>query len=282
MLYSVIVPVYNRPDEIRELLESLVRQTYKGFEVIIVEDGSEKRCKDVVNLFKKELDLRYFEIENRGQGYARNFGFEQAFGDYLVVFDSDCILPEIYFEKVTEVLRSERVDCWGGPDRAHDSFTEFQKAINYSMTSPFTTGGIRGRKKHLGNYHPRSFNMGISREVFRKTGGYRITRMGEDIEFSIRIRELGYRIRYIEEAFVYHKRRTTISGFYRQLYFLDGPESISAGFIEIRCSWCTGCRQRLPQVSIFLWCWFSLRPAHSVSFFCSTFYMRFCSSEIPY
>lgn len=228
MLYSVIVPVYNRPDEIRELLESLVRQTYKGFEVIIVEDGSEKRCKDVVNLFKKELDLRYFEIENRGQGYARNFGFEQAFGDYLVVFDSDCILPEIYFEKVTEVLRSERVDCWGGPDRGHDSFTEFQKAINYSMTSPFTTGGIRGRKKHLGNYHPRSFNMGISREVFRKTGGYRITRMGEDIEFSIRIRELGYRIRYIEEAFVYHKRRTTISGFYRQLYFF-GRARINIG-----------------------------------------------------
>lgn len=228
MLYSVIVPVYNRPDEIRELLESLVRQTYQGFEVIIVEDGSEKKCKCVVSLFTNKLNLSYYEIENGGQGFARNFGFEKARGDYLVVFDSDCILPENYFEKVTEVLRSERVDCWGGPDRAHDSFSEFQKAINYSMTSLFTTGGIRGRKKHLGNYHPRSFNMGISREVYLKTGGYRITRMGEDIEFSIRITESGFRIRYIDEAFVYHKRRATFSGFYRQLYFF-GRARINIG-----------------------------------------------------
>lgn len=228
MLYSVIVPVYNRPDEMNELLESLVQQSYTNFEVIIVEDGSEKSCKAVAESFMGILDLKYFQKENSGQGFSRNYGFERARGDYFVVFDSDCILPPHYFEEVTKALASGDADCWGGPDRAHSSFSDIQKAVNYSMTSFFTTGGIRGHKKNLGDYHPRSFNMGISREVYQKTKGYQITRMGEDIEFSIRISKMGYRILYIEEAYVYHKRRTTMRDFYKQLYFF-GRARINIG-----------------------------------------------------
>lgn len=228
MLYSVIIPVYNRPDEIKELLESLVRQTYTNIEVIIVEDGSEKTCKDVVASFQNSLDLHYYYKENSGQGFSRNYGFDRARGDYFVVFDSDCILPGHYFETVTKALHSDRMDGWGGPDRAHRSFSDIQKAVNYSMTSFFTTGGIRGNKKHIGNYHPRSFNMGISREVYQKTGGYQITRMGEDIEFSIRINKMGFRSVFIEDAYVYHKRRTSFAAFYKQLHFF-GRARINIG-----------------------------------------------------
>lgn len=228
MLYSVIIPVYNRPDEIKELLESLVLQSFTDIEVIIVEDGSDKTCKEVAMSFQNRLNLHYFYKENSGQGFSRNYGFKRAKGDYFVVFDSDCILPRNYFETVTRVLHSGKVDCWGGPDRAHDSFSDIQKAVNYSMTSFFTTGGIRGNKKHLGNYHPRSFNMGISREVYQKTGGYQITRMGEDIEFSIRIHKMGFHSVYIEDAYVYHKRRTSFKAFYKQLHFF-GRARINIG-----------------------------------------------------
>ena len=219
MLYSVIVPVYNRPDEIYELLKSLTKQTYNQFEVLIIEDGSENRCEQIVRQFKDQLDIRYYYKENSGQGFSRNFGFERARGDYFVVFDSDCLVPPHYFETVTEYLALIPADCWGGPDKAHRSFTPVQKAINFSMTSFLTTGGIRGKKKHLGTYHPRSFNMGISREVWIKTGGYKITRMGEDLEFSIRIIKMGFKTVFIENAFVYHKRRTNLKQFFRQLHF---------------------------------------------------------------
>jgi glycosyltransferase involved in cell wall biosynthesis len=220
MVYSVIVPVYNRPDEIDELLASLARQTYRGdLEVIIVEDGSAVRCEEIVKKYIPELDIRYFYKENSGQGFSRNFGFERAKGDFLVVFDSDCIIPDHYFDTVTSVLTANKIDCWGGPDRAHASFTPLQKAINYSMTSLFTTGGIRGKKMRIGDFHPRSFNMGISREVFEKTGGYRITRMGEDIEFSLRIAEQGFTTALIPDAYVYHKRRTSLRQFWKQLFF---------------------------------------------------------------
>ena len=219
MLYSVIVPVYNRPDEIYELLKSLTKQTYNQFEVLIIEDGSENRCEQIVRQFKDQLDIRYYYKENSGQGFSRNFGFEHARGDYFVVFDSDCLVPPHYFETVTEYLALIPADCWGGPDKAHRSFTPVQKAINFSMTSFLTTGGIRGKKKHLGTYHPRSFNMGISREVWEKTGGYKITRMGEDLEFSIRIIKMGFKTVFIEHAFVYHKRRTDLKQFFRQLHF---------------------------------------------------------------
>ena len=219
MLYSIIVPVYNRPDEIDELLNSLTRQTFSDFEVLIIEDGSDERCKSVAERYSGRLNIRYYFKENSGQGFSRNYGFERAEGDYFVVFDSDCIIPDHYFETVTRTLRSDRIDCWGGPDRAHPSFTPVQKAISYSMTSPLTTGGIRGGKKRIGQFHPRSFNMGISREVFEQTGGYKITRMGEDIEFSLRIIEAGFRTALIPEAYVYHKRRTNFGQFFKQLHF---------------------------------------------------------------
>lgn len=217
--YSVVIPVYNRPDEIDELLESLTRQTYRHFEVLIVEDGSIHKCEQVVEKYSDKLHITYFYKPNSGQGFSRNFGFERAKGDYLVVFDSDCIIPDNYFEAVEKHLNKHQLDAFGGPDRAHDSFTAVQKAISYSMTSFFTTGGIRGGKKRMGVFHPRSFNMGISREVYQKTKGYKITRMGEDIEFSIRIIKLGFKTGLIEDAYVYHKRRTSLSQFYRQLHF---------------------------------------------------------------
>ena len=217
--YSVIIPVYNRPDEVDELLESLTQQTYTRFEVLIVEDGSTMTCEHIVQKYTDKLDLTYYFKPNTGQGLSRNFGFERAKGDYFIVFDSDCIIPSHYFAEVEKYLNTHNLDAYGGPDRSHDSFTATQKAISYSMTSVFTTGGIRGGKKRLGAFHPRSFNMGISREVFEKTGGYKITRMGEDIEFSIRIIDLGFKTGLIDEAYVYHKRRTSLSQFYKQLHF---------------------------------------------------------------
>ncbi|MBO3700230.1 glycosyltransferase family 2 protein [Roseivirga sp. E12] len=217
--YSVVIPVYNRPDEVRELLESLASQTFKHFEVLIIEDGSKDSCEEIVNSFKTALDIHYYFKENSGQGFTRNYGFERAKGDYFIVFDSDCLIPPSYFETVDQFLINNSVGAFGGPDAAHNSFTTLQKAISYSMTSPFTTGGIRGNKKHVGKFHPRSFNMGISRDVYEATKGYKLTRMGEDIEFSIRVINSGFSTALIEDAFVYHKRRTSISQFYKQLHF---------------------------------------------------------------
>lgn len=219
MFYSIIIPVYNRPDEIYELLESLTKQTYTNFEVLIIEDGSQKTSEHVAKQFSDSLEIKYYYKENSGQGFSRNYGFERARGDYFVVFDSDCIIPKHYFETVHEFLSQNSVDAWGGPDRAHPSFTPLQKAINFSMTSFLTTGGIRGMKKNLGGFHPRSFNMGISREVYEKTGGYKITRMGEDLEFSMRIIKSGFKSTLIEDAYVYHKRRTNLHQFFWQLHF---------------------------------------------------------------
>lgn len=219
MFFSVIVPVYNRPDEIKELLDSLLNQTYRHFEVLIVEDGSEQTCKHIVDSYTDRLNIRYFFKKNSGQGFSRNFGFERANGEYYIVFDSDCLIPSHYFETVNDYLKIQRLDAFGGPDRAHPSFTPLQKAISYSMTSVFTTGGIRGDKKRGGSFNPRSFNMGISKTVFEATGGYRITRMGEDLEFSIRIKKHGFKVGLIPEAYVYHKRRTSLKQFYDQLHF---------------------------------------------------------------
>lgn len=217
--FSIIIPVYNRPDEIEELLASLVSQKYKNFEVLIVEDGSNVPCKDIAESFSNELIIKYFYKENSGQGFSRNYGFERAEGDYLIVFDSDCIIPGHYMQTVNESLKENWLDAYGGPDKAHESFTPIQKAISYAMTSSFTTGGIRGNKRHVGTFHPRSFNMGISKEVFQKTKGYRITRMGEDIEFSLRIIENGFKTGLIPDAYVFHKRRTSLSQFFKQLHF---------------------------------------------------------------
>jgi glycosyltransferase involved in cell wall biosynthesis len=218
--YSVIIPVYNRPEEVRELLESLVKQTYRNFEVLIVEDGSKNTCEEVCRSFSGQLELHYFFKENSGQGFSRNYGFERAKGDYFVQLDSDAVIPETYFEAVEQRLNTDYLDAYGGPDAAHESFTPIQKAVNYAMTSVFTTGGIRGKKNNLGGqFHPRSFNFGFSREVWNKVGGYKITRMGEDIEFSIRMIEAGFKVGLIPEAFIYHKRRTSFTQFYKQLFF---------------------------------------------------------------
>lgn len=219
MFFSVIIPVYNRPQEVDELLDSLSNQTFQQFETLIIEDGSEDRCKHIVEKYSDRLDITYYYKENSGQGFSRNFGFERANGDYFVVFDSDCLIPPHYFQTVNEYLGHHRLDAYGGPDQEHESFTPIQKAISYTMTSPFTTGGIRGNKKHAGTFHPRSFNMGISRKVFEKTGGYRITRMGEDIEFSLRIIKHGFKTGLIPNAYVYHKRRTDLKQFFDQVHF---------------------------------------------------------------
>lgn len=219
MFFSIIIPVYNRPSEVDELLKSLTHQTHSNFETLIIEDGSEDPCNEIVKKYDDRLNITYYYKENSGQGFSRNYGFKRAKGDYLIVFDSDCIIPPHYLETVIQHLQKKPLDAYGGPDRAHKSFTPVQKAINYVMTSPYTTGGIRGNKKHAGTFSPRSFNMGISKEVFEKTGGYEITRMGEDIEFSLRIRKHGLTTGLIPDAYVYHKRRTDLKQFYKQLHF---------------------------------------------------------------
>ena len=216
--YSVIIPVYNRPQEIEELLKSLSSQPVKNFEVIIVEDGSTLSSEQVVNAYKEVLTLSYYIKPNTGPGESRNYGAVRSKGYYLVVFDSDCIIPAHYFEEVEKELNVHPCDAFGGPDAAHDSFSKMQKAVNYAMTSFFTTGGIRGGKKHLETFHPRSFNMGIKREVYEALGGFSAMRYGEDIDFSIRIFENGYTVRLFPYAFVFHKRRTNLRKFFRQVY----------------------------------------------------------------
>ena len=218
MKYSIIVPVFNRPDEVDELLESLVNQEEKDFEVIIVEDGSQIPCEDVCRKYADQLTLRYFMKPNSGPGQSRNYGAERAEGEYLLILDSDVVLPNGYLKAVSDELDREPADAFGGPDRAHDSFTDTQKAISYSMTSFFTTGGIRGGKKKLDKFYPRSFNMGIRRDVYMELGGFSKMRFGEDIDFSIRIFKAGKRCRLFPEAWVWHKRRTDFRKFWRQVY----------------------------------------------------------------
>ena len=224
MKYSIIVPVFNRPDEVDELLESLCSQTQKDFEVVIVEDGSEKTCKDVCDKYANILDLQYYYKENSGPGQSRNYGVERAKGDYVLIVDSDAVAPAGYLQAIDDELRRQPSDAWGGPDAAHDSFTDVQKAISYAMTSFFTTGGIRGGKKQLDKFYPRSFNLGIRREAYLALGGFSKTRFskmslyGEDIDFSIRIYKAGYSCRLFPEAWVWHKRRTDFRKFWRQVY----------------------------------------------------------------
>lgn len=218
MLYSVIIPVYNRPEEVRELLESLTNQTYKNFEVIIIEDGSKITCDDVVAEYSNQLVIKYFLKQNGGPGSARNYGVQRSSGKYLIILDSDCIIPPHYLDEINKELFANQLDSFGGPDKAHHSFTNLQKAINYSMTSFFTTGGIRGGKQKLDKFYPRSFNMGIKKDVYENLGGFSKMRFGEDIDFSIRIFDAGYTCQYIPEAWVYHKRRTNLKRFFKQVY----------------------------------------------------------------
>lgn len=215
--YSVIVPVYNRIDEVCDLLESLVCQTQKNFEVIIVEDGSTEPCEEIVDNYYGSFHLKYFYKSNEGRSIARNYGIERASGRYFIFFDSDCVIPPDYFAILDRELAERPLDAFGGPDAAHSSFTPTQKAISFAMTSFLTTGGIRGGKVQMEKFTPRSFNMGYSREVYEKVGGFR-EMFSEDIDMSTRIRQAGFSIGLIHPAHVYHKRRVDFKKFWRQVY----------------------------------------------------------------
>lgn len=218
MPFSIIIPLYNRPEEMDELLASLCEQTDQQFEVIIVEDGSSRKSDAIVAKYRERLTLIYFEKPNSGPGPSRNAGAARARFDYLIFFDSDCLIPSKYMEQVTHYLEKGYVDAYGGPDAALPSFTDIQKAINYAMTSFFTTGGIRGGKKSMDRFHPRSFNMGVSRKAFHAVGGYGEMRFGEDIDFSLRLLKAGFQTALIPEAYVYHKRRSTFRQFFKQVH----------------------------------------------------------------
>ena len=217
MRYSVIVPVYNRPVEVDELLESLCAQTFTDFEVVVVEDGSTEKSDAVCEQYKDRLDLKYYFKDNSGPGPSRNYGAERSQGEYLIILDSDVIVPKDYLQTVDDELKASPTEAFGGPDRAHPSFTPIQKAINYSMTSFFTTGGIRGGKKKMDKFYPRSFNMGIRKDVFQNVGGFDKLRYGEDIDLSTRLFKAGCECRLFPEAYVYHKRRVKFSSFFKQV-----------------------------------------------------------------
>lgn len=217
--FSIIVPVYNRPEEIDELLHSLTKQdTDQDFEVIVVEDGSTNNCEHVIAKYGDTLLIHYFFKENSGPGASRNYGMSKANGNYFIILDSDVIVPMEYLRIVSDRLAQNYTDGFGGPDAAHPNFTALQKGINYAMTSLLTTGGIRGKKKGIGKFQPRSFNMGISKEAFKKTGGFSDMRAGEDIDLTLKIWESGFQTQLIEEAFVYHKRRNSLGSFYKQTF----------------------------------------------------------------
>ncbi|SDX54028.1 Glycosyl transferase family 2 [Lutibacter oricola] len=232
LLFSIIIPVYNRPQEIDELLQSLTTQTYtKKFEVIIVEDGSENISKEIVESYQEKLQLKYFLKNNTGAGASRNYGMQKASGNYFIIFDSDCIIPPNYLNEVEKALINNYTDAYGGADAAHESFTIIQKAINYSMTSFFTTGGIRGSKKAVDKFQPRSFNLGISKKAFEATEGFSKMKIGEDIDLTFRIWEHKFDTQFIEGAFVYHKRRSTFKQFFKQTFaFGKGRPFLNAKF----------------------------------------------------
>ena len=217
--FSIIVPVYNRPKEVAELFESLSQQSYKqSFEVVLIEDGSNQTSDLIVEQYAERLDITYLRKPNTGPGDSRNYGMERAKGNYFIIFDSECIIPPEYLETVERVLSDRFVACFGGPDRAHPSFNALQKAIDYCMTSWLTTGGIRGGKKAVDRFQPRSFNMGLSKEAFESTGGFGNIHPGEDPDLVFRLWQKGFQTSLVPEAYVYHKRRIDFRRFYRQVY----------------------------------------------------------------
>ena len=217
MKYSVIIPVYNRPDEVSELLASIAAQKFGDFEVLVVDDGSSVKCEDIVNQYEGKLDIKYLYKENGGPAMARNYAAQRAEGEYLLILDSDTVVPEGYFEAIESFVKDNHPDAFGGPDRGGEDFTPVQKAISYSMTSFFTTGGIRGGRKKITRFFPRSFNMGVRREVFAQLGGFSAMRFGEDVDFSMRVVEAGFKTALIPDAWLYHKRRTDFRKFFRQV-----------------------------------------------------------------
>lgn len=218
--FSIIVPVYNRPEEVSELLTSLSVQTYTDFEFILVEDGSTRKSDVLLGKYKEIFPIKYIDRENQGPSLARNTGMEVAEGGYLLFIDSDCIVPSDWLEKIFNSLQDNPVDCFGGPDRAADAFNNVQKAISFAMTSLITTGGIRGGGKQVDRFYPRSYNLGISRKLYKEMGGFPITRMhpGEDMVFSVELIKRGYKTALFKDAFVYHKRRSTLTQFFKQVY----------------------------------------------------------------
>ena len=218
MNYSFIIPVYNRPDEIDELLESLVDQSFDSlFEVVVVEDGSTITCEHIIDKYANLLNISYFFKANSGPGDSRNFGMKHAKGDYFIILDSDCIIPSDYLKEVDKYLKENYVDCFGGPDAALDSFSDIQKAINITMTSFLTTGGIRGGSEKLSKFQPRSFNMGISKKAFEISNGFGKIHPGEDPDLTIRLWKLGFDTLLFPKAYVYHKRRIDWKKFYTQV-----------------------------------------------------------------
>lgn len=218
MFFSVIIPIFNRPYEAHELLSSLTRQSFQDFEVILVEDGSSVKSDQIANDFNSILSIRYFFQENQGQGFARNFGMQQAKGEFFVILDSDVILPEHYLSVLKNAIQFRKLDAFGGPDAAATDFSDSQKAMDFAMTSFWTTGGIRGKLKNPSKYQARGFNMGVSQKVFDATGGFVDPNRGEDIEWSIRIKKAGFTLELVEEAFVYHKRKNTLHSFAKQAF----------------------------------------------------------------
>jgi len=218
MYFSIIIPVYNRPSEVYELLTSISNQTLQDFEVILIEDGSSDKSDQIVSFFQPKISIHYFYQGNQGQGFARNYGMNQANGEFFVILDSDVILPEDYLFVLKNAIRKRNLDAFGGPDAAASDFSNLQKAMDYAMTSFWTTGGIRGKLKEPSKYQARGFNMGVSRKVFDTTGGFADPNSGEDIEWSIRIKKAGFKLELVEEAFVYHKRKNTLKSFAKQAF----------------------------------------------------------------
>jgi len=220
--YTFIIPVYNRLSEVKELLLSAENIDFdrKRFDFLFVDDGSDDGFREFIENYRSPSGLIISAVyqDNQGPGAARNHGMALAQGDYFIFIDSDCLFPSNYLKTTDSALSKYKYDAYGGPDTHHPSFSRLLKAINYSMTSFVGTGGTRGGKNQVGKYYPRSFNMGVSRKVFHTIGGMNDLRHGQDMDYSARIYQAGFEVGFIIDAYVYHKRRTSINQFFRQIF----------------------------------------------------------------
>ena len=220
MIFSLIIPTYNRLNELQELIPTIEQQEYDltSIELVIVDDGSTDGTSAYINSYKSDLKITYVKQQNQGPGPARNIGMSLATGAYFIFVDSDCLLPPQYFSELAAGITAEGYEAFGGPDTYHPSFSPLLKAINYAMTSFIGTGGTRGSKKSIAKFYPRSFNMGISRTVYDIIGGFGSMRHGQDMDYSARIYQAGFQVGLISDAFVYHKRRTSLWRFFKQIH----------------------------------------------------------------